>query len=137
LTASGAKRDSKRADLAKSEPKLRVFLDHYGRTGRLYESFEKAGIGHNLHYRRLDLDEAYRAAFAEAQRRAGDAFEDLAVNYAYEGEMQALLALLKKFKPEYRDRGGDVQINVSIEISERLESARQRLIEIQRADSDE
>jgi len=122
-----------------TEDKLRTVLETYAKPGCMNAGIKAAGIPPATHYRRLEQDEVYRQALEDVERTVSQEVEDTVYQMAVEDrDLGACTLLLRRFRPQhYRDRGGDVQINVSIEISERLESARQRLIEIQRADSDE
>lgn len=92
---------------------------------------EAAGITRETHYKKLRVDEAYRAAFAEAEAAAGQHLEDLAVQRVEDGtyDYQMHLALLKRFRPElYRERTA-VDTNITVNLADRLEAARKRLNE--------
>lgn len=114
----------RRAYLGTAE-KLQNFLENYAATGQVVKACEAAGIPCKQHYRWLRADARYKEAFEELQNVAGQRLEDTAMRLALEGEVPVLLALLRKFKPEYRERI-EQSVNVSIEVTDRLEAARAR-----------
>ncbi len=108
-------------------------------------------------------DEVYRNAFTAVEDEAGQALEDEAVRRAKEGVQrpvlykgkpvrtgrgrsarilyeteysdQLLIALLKRFRPAlYRERTV-TEVTGSVELVDRLQAARKRVIEMQRNDS--
>ena len=119
----------------KSTPaRLKNFLDAYGKTGRLRRSLQASGLGHNTHYRKLQSDATYREAFERAEYRVGELLEDTALERALDGDNALLIALLKRFRPEaYRERVS-AEVNVTVNLAERLMNARKRLIEMRKHD---
>ena len=118
----------------KTPARLRAFVDAYGKTGRLRRSLQTAGISHNTHYRKLQSDPAYREAFERAEYRVGELLEDTALERALDGDNALLIALLKRFRPEaYRERVS-AEVNVTVNLAERLMNARKRLIEMRKHD---
>ena len=138
--------------------KLRRFILAYTETGLVHKSCKIAGIGKMSHYRRLRNDAGYQRAFEEAQEQVGQELEDLAVERVREGNRRLVLyqgepvffngeplyeieydahlhhVLLRRFRPLlYRDRS-EVAVSGTINIAERLQAARKRLIEMRRAD---
>jgi hypothetical protein len=117
-----------------TEAKLRVFLEAYGKTGRILRACEMAEISFVVHYRRLQSDPVYRTAFEEAEQQAAQQLEDKVYDYAVDGELQAALALLKRFRPNlYRERAS-LEVSGSIDLVERMKAADQRLQVLQRND---
>jgi len=107
--------------------RMRFFLDAYSKTGRLLQACEAAGINHNLHYRKMQSDPTYRAAFEAAQQRVGQLLEDTAMERALAGDNQLLIVLLKRFRPEqYRERIV-AEISGTIHLAERLKAAEERM----------
>lgn len=107
------------------------FLQFYAECGSVSAAAEAAGITRETHYKKLRVDEAYRAAFAEAEQAAAQSLEDLAVervrDLTYDYQMH--LALLKRFRPElYKDRVAN-DTTVTVNLADRLEAARKRLNE--------
>jgi tRNA A37 N6-isopentenylltransferase MiaA len=118
----------------RTEAKLRVFLENYAKTGRVLRACEAAGIDHNTHYRKLQADPTYRAAVEEAEQQVAQQIEDRVYDMAMDGELQAALALLKRFRPNlYRERAS-LEVSGSIDLVERMKAADQRLQVLQRND---
>lgn len=105
--------------------KLQLFLENYAACGQLIKACEASGIAWNQHYRWLQADPKYREAFEEVQQVTGQRLEDVAMKLALAGEIPVLLPMLRRFKPEYRERL-EQNLNISIEVPERLEAARAR-----------
>lgn len=117
-----------------TEAKLRVFIKQYAQHGRVLRACEIAGIAHNVHYRRLQTDAGYRAAVEEAEQAAAQQLEDRVYEMAVEGELQAALALLRRFRPNlYRDRSS-IEVSGSLDLVDRLTQARNRVITIDESD---
>jgi hypothetical protein len=93
-----------------------------------------AKISFVVHYRRLQSDPTYRAAFEEAEQQAAQQLEDAVYDYAVDGDVQAALALLKRFRPElYRERAS-IDITGEITIRDALNEARARVIALEQND---
>jgi hypothetical protein len=139
-------------------PKMQRFLAAYARCARINQAAETAKVAKQSHYNWLEESEAYRRTFARTQAMIGDLAEDACVERAifgvakpvlhqgqevrlngkplYEREYsdQLLLALLRRLKPqEYREHTA-VEVSGSLGLAERLQAARQRLIEMKRSD---
>lgn len=114
--------------------RMRIFLDYYAKTGHLARSCEAAGIHHKTHYRKLKSDPAYREAFEECIHQAGQLLEDRAFELALEGDTHILLPMLRRFRPEYRERAA-MEVNGSIDLVDKLAQARERMIPLD-ADTD-
>jgi len=111
-----------------TEAKLRVMLELYGKTGRIIRSCEMAGIGWNVHFRRMQSDPVYRAAFEEAEQQAAQRLEDKVYEFAEAGDAAAAIALLKRFRPtQYREHTS-IEHSGSIDLVARMKAADQRLI---------
>ncbi len=67
-----------------------IFLACYRETGSVTRAAEAAKIHRSIHYRRLQTDAAYKAAFDEAQEVAIAVLEDEAVRRAVEGVEEPL-----------------------------------------------
>jgi hypothetical protein len=114
-----------------TEAKMRRMLKHYIQNGRLLQACEAAGINHSVHYRRMQSDPVYRAAVEEAEQAAAQRLEDKVYQWAEEGELQAAVILLKRFRPElYRERAS-IDVTANISISDMLTEARARVIAIE------
>jgi hypothetical protein len=137
--------------------RMRRFLEVYQQTGRLTEAAKAAGVHRCTHYRRLASDPLYQKAFRDAEERAGQELEDEAVQRALHGVKRPvmyqgapvkmggrilyettysdmlLLALLKRFRPAlYRDHIA-AEHTGGVDIVERLQAARRRLVETRAA----
>lgn len=139
--------------------KKRAFLAAFGVTCSIKAAAAAAKVTREDHHGWLK-DPVYRAAWETRQDEAAQALEDEAVRRAYEGvkrvlyykgkpirtgrgrnariayetqyDSQLLITLLKRFRPNlYRERT-ETQVTGSVEIIDRLQSARKRLIEMQR-----
>lgn len=141
--------------------RVQAFLEAYAVTGSVTAAAKAAGIDKKMHYRRLDSDPEYRKAFESLQDRVGQELEDVLVDRAINGVKRQLhwrgkpmktknghlvyeieydnnlgIALLKRFRPKlYRDHTS-IEHSGSIDLVERLEQARARLIAMRR-DEDE
>src|SRR5262245_11506215 len=113
-----------------TEGKLKVFLEHYIKNGRIIKACEAAGMAFDTHYRLLRTDADYRAAFEEAEQGAAQQIEDALFSKAVEGDVQAAQILLKRFRPDaYRERVS-ADITVTLDLAQRLTTARARLLEM-------
>jgi len=117
-----------------TEAKLRVFLEAYGKTGRILRACEMAEISFVVHYRRLQSDPVYRTAFEEAEQQAAQQLEDRVYDYAVDNDLHAALALLKRFRPElYRERAS-LEVSGTINLAQILE-AEQRVVRMKERDA--
>jgi DNA-binding response OmpR family regulator len=87
-----------------------------------------AGISFVVHYRRLQSDPQYRTTFEEVEQTVAQGLEDRVHELATAGDLQAALALLRRFRPElYRDRAS-LEVSGSLDLVDRLREARNRVI---------
>jgi hypothetical protein len=136
----------------------RAFLAAYAATASVKAAAAAAKLAFVTHYDWMTKDPVYRAAFEGVQDQAAQALEDEAVRRAHEGVKrpvlyrgkpvktgrgrssrilyeteysdQLLLALLKRFRPNlYRERV-TTEVSGSIDVIERLEAGRQRVLEM-------
>lgn len=146
----------------KSTPsRVSAFLEAYAGCGSVTAAAKAAGIDKSLHYRRLEKDAEYRKAFEALQDRVGQELEDVLVDRAINGvkrqqfwrgkpmktrdghlvyeieyDNQLGLALAKRFRPKlYREHIMQEHTG-SINLVERLEAARARLLTIKREEDD-
>jgi len=137
------------------------FLEAYAGSGNVTAAAATVGIDPKLHYRALKSDPEYRATFEALGDRVGQDLEDLAVDrvrygfkrqlfhkgkpiktknghlvYETQYDTQLHITMLKRFRPKlYREH--IVQEHTgSINLVERLEAARARLIAIKREEDD-
>lgn len=140
--------------------RVRVFLDAYAACGSVTAAAKAAGIDRKMHYRKLEGDGEYRKAFDALQDRVGQELEDVAVIRAIEGtkrqlfwrgkpmrqngrlvyetdyDNQLLTVMLKRFRPKlYREHVVQEHTG-SINLVERLEAARARLIAMKREEDE-
>ncbi|PWT75416.1 MAG: hypothetical protein C5B60_05380 [Chloroflexi bacterium] len=136
-------------------PKKRGFLAAYGATANLRAAARAVGIDHMTHYDWLKTDEAYRAAWEHTQEQAAQTCEDEAVRRAVEGDKriagfykgkpikqgrrilyvreysdQLLTLLLKRFRPQLYREHISTEITGVIDIAERIQQGKKRLIEM-------
>jgi hypothetical protein len=138
----------------KSTPsRVARFLEVYAGCGSVTAAAAAAGIDRKMHYRHLESDAGYRKAFEGLQDRVGQELEDVLIDRAINGTKRQLFwrgkpiktrnghlvyeveydnnlatVLLKRFRPKlYREH--IVQEHTgSVNLVERLEAARARLI---------
>lgn len=110
-----------------TEAKFRVLIAHYAKHGRLMRACEAAGIDHSTHYRRLQSDPTYRAAVEEAEQQVAQHLEDGVYKMAVDGELQAAVVLLKRFRPQHYRERASLEVSGSIDLVERMKAADQRL----------
>jgi hypothetical protein len=142
----------------KSTPsRVSAFLEAYACSGSVTASAAAAGISREAHYKRLERDAEYRKAFEAIADRAGQHLEDIAMDRACNGtkrqlfwrgkpiktrnghlvyevdyDNQLLALLLKRFRPKlYREHVVQEHTG-SINLVERLEAARARLVALRR-----
>lgn len=147
-----------RREVQENYLKKRAFLKAFRGTLSMKAAADAVKINLQAHYNWLRSDEIYRRAWEEVYEEAAQFLEDEAVRRAYQGVKRALyykgapmrtgrgknarpafetlysdtllLALLKRFKPnEYRERV-QTEITGTIEIADRLQAARKRLVEM-------
>src|SRR5215471_10755942 len=135
-------------------PKKRGFLAAYGATANLRAAARAVGISQKLHFEWLKHDEIYRAAWESVQEEAAQALEDEAVRRAKDGVKrmvfykgkpirqgrrmiyvteysdQLLLALLKRFRPHLYREHISTEVTGSIDIIQRLQEGRKRVLEM-------
>ena len=106
-----------------SEKKKKIFLQHLALTGKVVASAQAAGYVDSHHLNRMRRnDKDFSARWDEALEVAGDMVEEEAFRRAIEGVLepvyyrgeicgyktnysdQLLLTMLRKFRPEYRDK---------------------------------
>jgi hypothetical protein len=141
--------------------RVRVFLDAYAQCGSVTAAAQVAGISRELHYKKLEKDAEYRKAFEALNDRVGQELEDVLMDRAINGtkrqlywrgkpirdkqgrlvyevtyDNQLAALLIKRFRPKlYREH--IVQEHTgSINLVERLEAARARLIAMKREEDD-
>lgn len=146
----------------KSTPsRIAKFLEAYAGCGSVTAAAKAAGIDKNMHYRRLQKDPEHRKAFEALQDRVGQELEDVLVDRAINGTKRQLhwrgkpmktrdghlvyeieydnqlgLALAKRFRPKlYREHVMQEHTG-SINLVERLEAARARLLAIRREEDE-
>lgn len=117
------------------EVRMRNFLEAYSKTGRLLRACATAGIAFRTHYRKLESDPVYRAAFEEAEQTAAQNIEDKVYDMAIDDDnLPAAIVLLKRFRPNlYRERSS-VEVSGNIDLIERMKAAEERLITLKRDD---
>lgn len=140
----------------------RAFLAAFRRCVSVALAARAAGFDPQFHYDWLKSDGTYRAAWENVQEEAAQALEDEAVRRAHEGVKhtlyykgkamrtgrgrnsriayeveysdQLLIMLLKRFRPAlYRERT-ETQVTGSLEIIDRLQAGRKRLLEMKAND---
>lgn len=139
--------------------RVSVFLQAYASTGSVTAAAKAAGIDKKLHYRRLETDAEYRKAVEALQDRVGQELEDLAVERVRDGfkrqlhwrgrpmksknghlvyetqfDTQLHVTMLKRFRPRLYREHATVEHTGSINLVERLEAARARLVALKRDD---
>lgn len=117
---------------SKTPSRLQMVLDIYSKTGKLMEACAQAGINHNTHYRKLEADAGYRAAFEAAERKCVQRLEDIAYDRAVTGDNTLLVVLLKRFKPEHYRERSSIDVTLTVSLADRLTQARNRLIALER-----
>jgi len=142
----------------KSTPsRVAAFLEAYAGCGSVTAAAKMAAIDKNLHYRRLKKDPEYQKAFDALQDRVGQELEDVLMDRAINGVKRQLfwrgkpmktrdghlvyeieydnqlgVTLAKRFRPKlYREHVVQEHTG-SINLVERLEAARARLLAIRR-----
>jgi hypothetical protein len=142
----------------KSNEKANKFLRLYGETCNLVEAAKKAGLCRASHYRWLKQNEAYREAFKRTQQLAREVLESELVKRATKGWTEPIyyqgqrcgsvrrfdgatgMALLRGMWPEkYGIQRTEIktEISGSIDLIERLQAARKRVIEMRHSADDD
>ena len=140
----------------KTRLQVGVFIDAYAQSGSVTAAAKAAGISRMTHYRRAKKDPEYRKAVEELECDIGQRIEDAAVLRAIYGSKRQLfwsdkpikhngrlvyeiqwdtslqLGLLKRFRAaQYREHTSvEHSGSLSVNLAERLQAARQRLIEL-------
>ena len=130
LKAKKAKRVISNPAYKNTEERLRVVVEEYAKHGRVVRACETAGIHFTVHYRRVQNDPVYRAAVEEAEQAAAQRLEDQVYDWAEEGDLQAALALLKRFRPQHYRERASVDVSGSIDLVTALTQARSRMVVI-------
>ena len=146
----------------KSTPsRVKTFLDAYAGCGSVTAAAKAAGIDKSLHYRRLEKDTEYRKAFDALQDRVGQELEDVLMDRAVNGTKKQLfwrgkpvktrdghlvyeieydnqlgVTLAKRFRPKLYREHIVQEHSGSINLVERLEAARARLIAMRREEDE-
>jgi len=141
--------------------RVAVFLEAYAGTGSVTAAAKAAGIDKSMHYTRLEKDAEYRRRFEALQDRVGQELEDLGVErvrngfkrqlhwrgkpmktknghlvYEVDFDTQLHLTMLKRFRPKlYREHVVQEHTG-SINLVERLEAARARLVAVKREEGE-
>jgi hypothetical protein len=147
---------------AKNSPaRVKVFLDAYAGSGSVTVAAKAAGISRETHYARLDKDPEYRKAFESLQDQVGQYLEDVLVDRAVNGTKRQLFwrgkpvktrdghlvyevdydnnlatVLLKRFRPKLYREHIVQEHSGSINLVERLEQARARLVAMRREEDE-
>jgi hypothetical protein len=133
-----------------------AFLAAFRATLQLTAAAKAAGIDLSRHYEWLKADPKYRIDYEQAREQLAQKCEDIAVRHATEGvkrplyyrgkpmlrgktrshvyeteyDHHLLLAVLRRLRPDdWRERT-ETQVTGSLEIIDRLQAARRRLIEM-------
>lgn len=138
--------------------KKRAFIAAYAATVSVSAAAAAAKVPRTEHYRWLLTDEVYRNSWEQTQEEAAQTLEDEAVRRAKEGVKRPvlykgapvktgrrilyeydysdtlLLALLKRFRPALYREHVTAEVTGSLELVERLQSARTRLMEMSKND---
>src|SRR5262249_43924339 len=111
--------------------KVLRFMAAYSTVGRVDKACKIAGMSRETHYQKLRKEEAYRAAFAEADQRFRDVIEAELVRRAIDCESDTLLMFIARgaMPDKYRDRAS-VDVSGTVNLAEKLNSARHRLIAV-------
>jgi hypothetical protein len=141
--------------------RVAAFLEAYAGCGSVTAAAKAAGIDKAMHYRRLEKDGEYRKAFEGLQDRVGQELEDVLMDRAINGTKRQLfwrgkpmktrdghlvheieydnqlgVTLAKRFRPKlYREHVVQEHTG-SINLVERLEAARARLIAIRKEEEE-
>ena len=141
----------------KTALRVPVFAENYARTGNVSAAAKASQTSPWMHYHRLKNDPVYREWFEQAQAQIGQELEDLAIHRVRHGFKRQLFwrdkprktkngrlvyetvydsalhtLLLKRFNPSAYREHATVEHSGSINLVERLEAAKARLIRIKR-----
>lgn len=139
--------------------RVSVFLNAYASTGSVTAAAKAAGIDKTMHYRRLETDAEYRKVFEAMQDRVGQELEDALIDRAINGtkrqlhwrgkpmksknghlvydvqfDNQLCVTMAKRFRPKLYREHATVEHTGTINLVERLEAARARLVALKRDD---
>lgn len=109
-------------------------LEHYARLGRLLPACKAAGVDYSYHFHRMEHDGVYRAAVEQVEQAVAQRQEDNITAMADEGDLQAAVVLLKRFRPHHYRERSSVEVSGSIDLVTALTQARNRMVAI---DADE
>lgn len=135
---------------SKTPVKIRKFLAAYAAVGTVRQACAIAGLSRETHYHKLETDPVYQKAVAQAEKQSCDLIEDELFRRAIRGEPEpifhqgeqvatilrksdALLMFLARgaMPDRYRERV-TAEVSGTINLVERMRSADQRLIAIER-----
>jgi hypothetical protein len=144
----------------KTPLRVRSFFENYARTGNVLAAAKVAKISPWMHYYRLKNDPVYREGFEQVRDQIGQELEDLAIDRVRHGTRQLLwwrdkprrhngrlcyevqydttlhVLLLKRFNPAAYREHTTIEHSGSINLVERLEAARARLISLKKREDD-
>jgi argininosuccinate synthase len=147
----------KNARESKTFLRQRAFIAAYAATASMTAAAKAAHVSRQQHYHWLEQD-AYRKAWEDTQEQAAQTAEDEAVRraiagvkrpvlykglpvktgrrilYEYQYSDTLLLALLKRFRPALYREHVTAEVTGTVEIVERMQAARKRLVEMQKHD---
>ena len=140
----------------KTPLRVRIFIEAYAQSGKVSAAAKAANISPWMHYYRLKKDPVYREKFEQAQDLIGQELEDLALDrvrngikrqlfwrdkpmrqngrlvYETQYDTQLHITMLKRFRPKlYREHVVQEHTG-SINLVERMEAARARLLAMKR-----
>jgi hypothetical protein len=132
----------------KTLTRVQLFLEAYRTTASVAAAAQIAGISRRMHYRKLETDEGYQKAFSVAKEEVSDVIEGELFRRAVHGEKEPVYykgkkvaAILRKSDPllmfiargampdKYREHTS-IEHSGSIDLVERLQAARKRVIEM-------
>jgi len=140
----------------KTALRVPVFAENYARTGNVSAAAKAAGTSPWMHYHRLKNDPVYREWFEQAQAQIGQELEDLAIDRVRNGVKRQLFwrdkprrqrgrlvyetiydsalhaLLLRRFKPAAYREHTTIEHTGSVDLVQRLEQARARLLALKR-----
>ena len=76
--------------------RVQLFLEAYRTTASVASAARIAGIDRTMHYRKLETDESYQKAFAQAKEEVSDVIEGELFRRAVKGEKEAVFYKGKK-----------------------------------------
>jgi hypothetical protein len=100
--------------------KLQAFLGAYEECGCIIRAAQAVGIDRSLHYRAMDLEPDYPAAFKAADKHWFDKLEGAARHWASEGVEEAIFRTVKKVDEDGNETVERVQIGTKLRIPQTL-----------------